>query len=40
MARQVLPSAQQYHQKISSIPNIGALKLFGAGKFGLGTIVA
>jgi hypothetical protein len=40
MARQVLPSAQQYHQKISSIPNMGGLKLFGAGKFGLGTIVA
>jgi hypothetical protein len=40
MARQVLPSAQQYHRKISSIPNMGALKLFGVGKFGLGTIVA
>jgi hypothetical protein len=40
MARQVLPSAQQYRQKISPIPNIGALKLFGVVEFGLGTIVA
>jgi hypothetical protein len=40
ITRQVLPSAHQYCQKISSIPNIIGLKVFGAGKSGLGTIVA
>jgi hypothetical protein len=40
ITRQVLPSAHQYWQKISSIPNISALKVFGTGKSRLGTIVA
>jgi len=40
MDRQMLPLAHEYHQNFCSIPNIGGLKLFDAGKFGLGTIVA